>query len=194
MPGFSEDEDLLQVPNPAEQARIRGAIKSNWREQARIDNINSLSPFARARHLKEDEEHIRRAQESGVNVDKAFINRISLEMGSAGSIRAAGPRKGRYIPLEAGAAGMVDTSTPVSRIRLEDGAAGSIAANRAYLARKKRGVGALAGASYGSPEMFPGKFPNIVCGPVNVGFGHSAGGANINILATAPKGFAGRSR
>lgn len=183
-----EDDYLQEVPNPSEAAKAR------YKEQARIQNINSLSAFSRARHLKEDEEHIRRAQESGVSVDKAFLNRVTIEMGAAGMVRAGGQRKGKYIPLEAGAAGMADTSTPMTRVRLEDGIAGSLAANRAYLARKKRSVGALSGASYGSPEMFPGKFPNIVGGPVNVGFGQSGGGANIDILAAGRRGFAGRTR
>lgn len=186
MPDPSEDEDLLQVPNPAEQARVRGAIKSN---------LDMLSPFMRQKHLEDTRRQADVAGQYGLGADKAYQRRVSIEMGAQGIVNAGGQRKGGYVSLESGAAGIVAAGGQKTgdHVSIGMGAAGIVGQNRAYL-RKKRGVGALAGASYGSPEMFPGKFPNIVCGPVNVGFGHSAGGANINILATAPKGFAGRSR
>lgn len=112
-------------------------------------------------------------------------------MGAAGIIAAGGQRKGNYVSLESGAAGIVAAGGRKrgDHVTVGMGAAGIVGQNRAYLA-KKRGVGALAGARYGSPEMFPGKFPHIVGRPVSVGFGQSAGGVNLNILAAGQTGFA----
>ena len=179
MPDTSEDEDLLQVPNPAEQARVRGAIKSN---------LDLLSPFMRQKHLKENEEHIRLQQTWGTKVDAAFLNRVTVAMGAQGIINAGGERKGGVIGMGSAniiAAGGRKTGDEVT---IGMGAAGIVGQNRAYL--RKKSVGALAGARYGSPEMFPGRFPNIVGRPISVGFGRSAGGVNINILAAGQNGFA----
>jgi hypothetical protein len=180
MPDTSEDEDLLQVPNPAEQARVRGAIKSN---------LDLLSPFMRQKHLKENEEHIRLQQTWGTKVDAAFLNRVTVAMGAQGIINAGGERKGGVIGMGSAdiiAAGGRKTGDEVT---IGMGAAGIVGQNRAYL-RKKRSAGALAGARYGTPEMFPGRFPNIVAGPKAVGWGRSGGGVNINILSAGQRGFA----
>jgi hypothetical protein len=179
MPGPSEDEDLLQVPNPAEQARVRGAIKS-------------LSQMMSERASQQQAEV---AAQYGLGADMAFRRRVTLESGAAGIIAAGGQRKGGYVSLESGAAGIIAAGGQKTgdHVTIGMGAAGIKAQNQAYLSQKKRGVGALAGARYGSPEMFPGKFPYIVGGPVAVGFGRSAGGANINILAAGQGGFACRA-
>lgn len=166
MPESAEDDDLLEVPSPAEQARVRGAIKSNFELRNQLDTSRGL-------------------------FDGSSIKRVSLESGLAGILAAAGPRKGKHVSLESGSAGIMAAAGRKrgDYIPLELGAAGMIAQNRAYRA-KKRNAGALAGARYGSPEMFPGKFPYIVGGPVSVGFGRSAGGVNLNILAAGQRGFA----
>lgn len=166
MPESAEDDDLLEVPSPAEQARVRGAIKSNIDLQKQLEASKGL-------------------------VDNSTIRRVSLESGSAGIIAAAGQRKGKYVSLESGSSGIISAAgrKTANFVPLSAGAAGIISQNRAYLA-KKRNAGALAGARYGSPEMFPGKFPYIVGGPVSVGFGRSAGGVNLNILAAGQRGFA----
>lgn len=185
MPEASEDEDLLQVPSPAEQARVRGAIKSS---------LDLLSPFMRQKYIEDSKRQAETAAEYGLGADRAFQRRTTLEMGGAGIIAAGGQRKGGYVSIESGAAGIIAAGgrKTGNHVTLGMGAEGMIGQNRAYL-RKKRGVGALAGARYGSPEMFPGKFPNIVGGPVSVGFGRSAGGANLNILAAGQTGFANRT-
>ena len=169
MPEASKDDDLLEVPNPAEQARVRGAIKSNIELRNQLDTSRGLFSGSTLKH-------------------------VTLESGSAGMLAAAGPRKGKYVSLESGSAGIAAAAgrKKSDYIPLELGSAGMIAQNRAYRA-KKRGAGALAGARYGSPEMFPGKFPNIVAGPLSVGFGRSAGGVNLNILAAGQRGFANRT-
>lgn len=181
MPDTSEDEDLLQVPNPAEQARVRGAIKSN---------LDALSPFMRQKQLEDSRRQAEVAAQYGLGADMAFQRRTTISMGAAGIVAAGGQRKGGYVSLESGAAGIVAAGGRKTgdHVTIGMGAAGMIAQNRAYL--RKKGVGALAGARYGSPEMFPGKFPNIVGRPVSVGFGRSAGGVNINILAAGQTGFA----
>jgi hypothetical protein len=182
MPNPSEDEDLLQVPGPAEQARVRGAIKSN---------LNMLSPLMRQKHLEDTRRQADVAGQYGLGADKAYQRRVSIEMGAQGIVDAGGQRKGGYVSLESGAAGIIAAGGQKTgdHVTIGMGAAGIIGQNRAYL-RKKRGVGALAGARYGSPEMFPGKFPHIVGRPVSVGFGRSAGGVNLNILAAGQSGFA----
>ena len=182
MPDPSEDEDLLQVPNPAEQARVRGAIKSN---------LDLLSPFMRQKYLEDSRRQADVAAQYGLGEDKAYQRRVTLEMGGAGIIAAGGPRKGGYVSLESGSAGIIAAGGRKrgDHVTVGMGAAGMVAQNRAYLA-KKRGVGALAGASYGSPVMFPGKFPHIVGGPVAVGFGRSGGGVNLDILSAGRRGFA----
>jgi len=187
MPGPSEDEDLLEVPNPAEQARVRGAIKSN---------LDLLSPMMRQKYLEDSRRQADVAAQYGLGADMAYQRRVTIGMGAQGIINAGGERKGGYVSLESGAAGIVAAGGRKTgdHVTIGMGAAGIKAQNQAYLSRKKRGAGALAGARYGSPEMFPGKFPNIVCGPVSVGFGKSAGGANINILGTRGTGFAARAR
>lgn len=185
MPDTSEDEDLLQVPNPAEQARVRGAIKSN---------LDALSPFMRQKHMEDSRRQADVAAQYGLGADMAFQRRTTIEMGAAGIVAAGGQRKGGYVSLESGAAGIIAAGGRKTgdHVTIGMGAAGIVGQNREYL-RKKRGVGALAGARYGSPEMFPGKFPYIVGGPVSVGFGGSAGGANIDILGAGKRGFAGKT-
>lgn len=174
----NEEDDLLQVPSPAEQARVRGAIKS-------------LSQMMSERASQQQAEV---AAQYGLGADRAFQRRVTLESGSAGIVAAGGPRKGGYVSLESGAAGIIAAGGRKTgdQVTIGMGAAGIVGQNRAYLG-KKRGVGALAGARYGSPEMFPGKFPKIVCGPVAVGFGQSAGGANLNMLQAGRDGFACRA-
>lgn len=174
-----EEDDLLQVPNPAEQARVRGAIKS-------------LSQMMSERASQQQAEI---AAQYGLGADMALRRRVTLESGADGIVAAGGPRKGGYVGLESGAAGIVAAGGQKTgdHVTIGMGAAGIKGQNQAYLSRKKSGVGALAGARYGSPEMFPGKFPYIVGGPVAVGFGRSAGGANINILAAGQGGFACRA-
>lgn len=182
MPDASEDEDLLEVPNPAEQARVRGAIKSN---------LNMLSPFMRQKQLEDSRRQADVAAQYGLGADKAYQRRVSIEMGAAGIIAGGGQRKGGYVSIESGAAGIVAAGGRKTgdHVTVGMGAAGIVGQNRSYLG-KKQGVGALAGARYGSPEMFPGKFPHIVGRPVAVGFGQSAGGVNLNILAAGQTGFA----
>ena len=135
------------------------------------------------------------AAQYGLGADMAFRRRVTLESGADGIVAAGGPRKGGYVGLESGAAGIVAAGGRKTgdHVTIGMGAAGIKGQNQAYLSRKKGGVGALAGARYGSPEMFPGKFPYIIGGPVSVGFGRSAGGANINILAAGQSGFAVRT-
>lgn len=181
-----EDNDLLEVPSPAEQARVRGAIKSN---------LDLLSPFMRKKYEEDSRAQADTAAQYGLGADKAFQRRVTLEMGAEGNVRAGGPRKGGYVSLESGAAGMVAAGGRKTGSHVEVGAgfAGMKLQNRDYLMKKKSGVGALAGARYGSPEMFPGKFPYIIAGPISVGFGTSAGGANIDILGAGRRGFASRA-
>jgi hypothetical protein len=181
------DEDY-SVEVESNSARERA-----YRESVYQKNLQLLSPLARQMHLRENEQHIKSQQEWGGNLNKAFLNRVTIEMGAQGMVNAGGRKKGGYIPLQGGASGLIDSPSSGGRVRVEDGAAGSIAQNKRYLSRKKGGVGALAGARYGSPEMFPGKFPNIVGGPMNVGFGQSAGGPNIDILTAGRRGFASRT-
>jgi hypothetical protein len=167
-----------------------------YKESVYQKNLQLLSPMARQIYLRENEQHIKLQQESGTSIDKAFIKRVTLEMGIQGSLNAGGRKKGGYNSLNSWDPNNRPSESEMRYgmgAKLEDGIAGSIAQNRRYLARKKGGVGALAGARYGSPEMFPGKFPNIVGGPMNVGFGQSAGGPNIDILTAGRRGFASRT-
>lgn len=177
-----EDDDLIEMPNPAERARVRGAIKSN---------LDLLSPFMRKKYEEDSRAQAETAAQYGLGADRAYQRRTTLEMGAEGIVRAGGRRKGGYVSLESGAAGIIAAGGRKrgDYVSIGMGAAGIIGQNRSYL-RKKGNAGALAGARYGSPEMFPGKFPHIVGRPIAVGFGQSAGGVNLNILAAGQSGFA----
>jgi hypothetical protein len=176
-----EDEDLTEVPNPADQ----------YLKRSTQENMKLLSPFMRQIFERENRDHLKSVQEWGGSVNKAFLNRVTIEMGAQGHVNAGGERKGGYVSLESGAAGIVAAGGQKTgdHVSIGMGAAGIVGQNRAYL-RKKRGGGALAGARYGTPEMFPGKFPNIVAGPKAVGWGRSGGGVNLNLLAAGQRGFA----
>ena len=185
-----EEDDLLEIPSPAEQARTRKAVSQQATKKSPYEaNLDLLSPFARKLHLEEDKAHVARSREAGLKPSTIFLNRVTIAMGAQGMINAGGEKKNTKYGGSVG---------------IEEGAEGIMRHSREYRAGfhrqrsnggkgEKNEAGALAGARYGSPEMFPGKFPNIVAGPISVGFGRSAGGVNIDILGAGKRGFASRA-
>lgn len=186
MPRPEDDDRLLEMPTPAEQARVRGAIKSN---------LDLLSPIMRQKYQQDSRDQAELSAQYGLSPDRAFQRRTTVEMGAEGIVRSGGPRKGEFTSIESGAGGIIAAGGQKrgGYVSVAASANGIIARNAAYQRGKKFGAGALAGARYGTLEMFPGKFPNIIGGPISVGNGASAGCVNLDLFSAARKGFANRS-